>query len=64
MEGFKYQVGDTLVPVYKDNKSHFLREVVVDGIDKTHFLYSVIDYEGESWQISPIALENEFVLKE
>lgn len=64
MVGFKYQVGDTLVPVAKNKKSHFLSEIVVDGIDETHFLYSVIDYEGESWNISPIELENEFVLKE
>lgn len=63
IEGFKYKVGDVLVPLDK-NKSFFLKEIIVDDIHVKDFMYSVIDLDGERWQTSPFLIENEFVLKE
>jgi len=63
VEGFKYKVGDVLIPLDK-NKSFFLKEIIVDEIHVKDFMYSVIDLDGERWQTSPLLIENEFVLKE
>ncbi|MFD2133305.1 hypothetical protein ACFSKI_19000 [Pseudogracilibacillus auburnensis] len=64
VKGFKFGIGDVVVPVNLKGKPSFLKEVIVDDICEKDFLYSVVDHEGDCWQVSPIALENEFILLE
>lgn len=63
IKGFKFGVGDVVVPVNERNAAIYLREIVIDDVHPETFLYTVIDIDGDCWQASPIMLENEFVLK-
>ncbi len=64
IQGFKFGVGDVVVPVNIENTAIYLQEVVIDDIHEKDFMYSVIDVDGDRWQASPLMIEKEFVLKE
>jgi len=64
VKGFKFGIGDVLVPVNHDRAALYLREVVINDIHIRDFMYSVIDIDGDCWQASPIMIEREFKLKE
>lgn len=64
VKGFKYGIGDVLVPTNKKDAAFYLKEVIIDDIHIRDFMYSVIDVDGDRWQASPLMIEKEFVLKE
>lgn len=64
VKGFKYGIGDVVVPIKQEEAAFYLKEVVIDDIHVKDFMYSVIDTDGDRWQASPIMIEKEFKLKE
>lgn len=63
VKGFKFGVGNVLVPLNQEEAAFYLKELVVDDIHVKEFMYTVIDIDGDRWHASPIMIENEFVLK-
>lgn len=61
VEGFMYSIGDVLTPKDIHRKNTYLKQIIIEDIHPETLTYSVIDWDGECWQISAIALENDFV---
>lgn len=63
-QGFKYAVGDVIVPKrHLKDVAHYLLELIVDDIHPEAFFYTVVDIDGDVWQVSPLMIENDFMLK-
>lgn len=64
IKGFKFAIGDVIVPKSElKDVAHFLHELVIEDIHPEYFFYTVIDMDGEFCQISPLMIENDFMLK-
>lgn len=60
-----YGVGDVIVPKSHIKEiAHYLFELVIDDIHPDTFMYTVIDLDGDRWQVSPLMIEKDFMLKE
>lgn len=65
LKGYKYGVGDVVVPKSElKDVAHYLKELVIDDIHPEAFLYTIVDRDGDHWQVSPLMIENDFMLKE
>lgn len=64
VKGFKFGIGDVVVPINKEEAAFYLKEVIIDDIHIRDFMYTVIDIDGDRWQVSPLMIEKEFILKE
>ncbi len=61
VEGFMYVVGDVLTPKDMNRKNTYLKQIIIEDIHPESFMYSVIDWDGDCWSVSTIALEHDFV---
>ena len=62
--GFKFGIGDVLVPIKNEDDAFYLDEIIINDIHVREFQYGIVDRDGDMWVASPLMIEDRFVLKE